>query len=122
MHTTLFRTFLPHIPKIGSSAWRRKVLEMIPIQSIKTATAMVDVMHSAGQKIIRETNEALEKGDDAVHELVSEGKDIMSVLCTSSLIHKVQLSFIWICVLVKANMQAEDNDKLSDSVVSGQVK
>ena len=83
---------------------------------------MVDVMHSEGQKIIREKKEALEKGDDAVHELVSEGKDIMSVLCTSSLIHKVQLSFIWICVLVKANMQAEDNDKLSDSVVSGQVK
>ena len=77
----LFFTILPFVANIGSRAWRRKMAERLPIPVLRELIECVDILQRESEKIVQEKKEALEKGDEGVQRLVSNGKDIMSVLC-----------------------------------------
>ena len=82
MFRTLFhRQFLPYLNNIGPPELRRKMLEMIPSKDIKDIIHVVDTLDSGSRKIVSEKRAALEKGDQGVKQLVSQGKDILSALC-----------------------------------------
>ena len=66
--------------KIGSPAFRRKVLELIPSQTIREYIGTVDRLDKYSKFIYEESKKALEKGDEEWLEKVGQGKDILSVL------------------------------------------
>ena len=71
------------IVKIGTPAFRRKLVEWAPFSSIQDAKKIVDVMDSTSRSIYEHKKEALAKGDQAVTEQIGDGIDIMSILSVS---------------------------------------
>lgn len=116
------RLFLPYVVNIGTPALRRKILDFLPLPAGKALARVSDTLHREAKKIVQGKKDALVKGDEAAQQLVSNGngKDIMSVLCELCLMDSPKLDIDNI-LSVKANMQANDADKLPDSVVYGQV-
>ncbi|KAH9930173.1 cytochrome P450 [Amylocystis lapponica] len=98
----LYRTFIPYIGRLGSPAFRRWLVEMIPHKQIQKMTAIVDVMADRASDILAEKKNALRAGDEAVMRQVGEGKDIMSIL-------------------MKANMEASEDDRLPEPELLAQM-
>ena len=75
-------TLANHIPK-----WlMRRVLKLaVPFPHVLRLLAISETMQKRSTEIIQQKKTALQKGDKALMHQVGEGKDIMSVLCTSSL-------------------------------------
>lgn len=48
---------------------------------------IVKVMDINASQVIQTKRDAIRKGEDAVREQIAEGKDIMSILCTSACSH-----------------------------------
>ena len=76
----IYRQFLPYVYNIGSPKLRRRLFEMLPLRLFKDMTRTVDTLDLESRKIYEEKKSALEKGDEAISQLVSHGKDILSVL------------------------------------------
>ncbi|KAH8119663.1 cytochrome P450 [Phellopilus nigrolimitatus] len=98
----LHRQFLPYFANIGPAFLRRKVLEWMPFEKLQTMRQVVDVMEETSEEIYRKKKLALEKGDEAVLNQVGRGKDIMSIL-------------------LKANLEANEEDRLPESELIGQM-
>ncbi|KAH8114788.1 cytochrome P450 [Phellopilus nigrolimitatus] len=78
----LHRQFLPYAVKIGSPAFRRKVMELAPFDIIKTITSISDTMYNCARGILRQKMLVLEdEAETIVNDQVGKGKDILSVLC-----------------------------------------
>ncbi|KAI0782963.1 cytochrome P450 [Abortiporus biennis] len=98
-----YSELLSLLDNLGASAvFLRRLLEVIPVQSIQKTLQTVQVLHSGCEQIYFEKKTALAAGDDAVVHQVGEGKDIMSVL-------------------LKANIEAEEEDRLPENEVIGQM-
>ncbi|KAG5651513.1 hypothetical protein H0H81_008378 [Sphagnurus paluster] len=67
--------------KIGTPRFRRAVLDLIPLKSLRKLLGIIDVLENTAKEILDGKKEALEKGDEAVKEQVGQGKDIISILC-----------------------------------------
>lgn len=81
MHKTAVpRTLMPYVANIGSAAFRRRMLELIPNPSIKRMVEITDIFHARSMLIFNEKKEALARGDDALKHQIGEGRDIMSIL------------------------------------------
>ena len=78
------RQLLPYVVKIGSPAFRRFVLELLPFDAPKTLIKISDIMDTTSRQIFQNKKDALAKGDEAVKNQIGRGKDIMSVLSESS--------------------------------------
>ena len=76
----MVRLILPYVHNFGSPAFRRRVLDKLPMPKSKGLAKVVDGLQSGAELIVKEKRDALAKGDEAVQQLVSNGKDIMSVL------------------------------------------
>lgn len=100
--TIFYRQFLPWVANIGSPAFRRKVLEFLPSRIAKEACELVDSLTSHSTAIFEHQKSSLDKDDDEVQRQVGAGKDIMSVL-------------------LKANMAANENDRLPEEELIGQI-
>lgn len=103
--STMFalRQILPIILKVGSPKFWRKVVEWLPIARIQYARSIIDVMHDTSLEIYSRKLDGLKKGDKAVMEQMGNGKDIMSIL-------------------LKANAEAAEEDRLPDDEILGQIK
>ncbi|KAL5482415.1 hypothetical protein ACEPAI_9009 [Sanghuangporus weigelae] len=75
-----FRQFLPQLVKLGSPSFRRRLLEMIPSETVRDLLSVTDTMQKYTKQILRDKKEALKNGDEATRKQVGGGKDILSVL------------------------------------------
>ncbi|KAI5121967.1 hypothetical protein M0805_002037 [Coniferiporia weirii] len=93
---------LPPLVKIGSPAFRRRILEWIPSRRVQTMRKIVDTMEETSEDIYNKKKIALERGDKAAVDQVGMGNDIMSIL-------------------LKANMEANEEDRLPESELLAQM-
>ncbi|KAI0826700.1 cytochrome P450 [Trametes gibbosa] len=96
------RLLLPTLVKLGPAAFRRKVVKMLPEGPSQTMRRISDALSTRSQELVDEKKRALEQGDEAVKQRVGEGRDIMSVL-------------------LRENMRASEEDRLTDEEVVAQV-
>ncbi|TDL20046.1 cytochrome P450, partial [Rickenella mellea] len=95
------RQFLPYIMSIPTRV-RRKLLEWAPFSSLQRMKSMVDIMDNTSLSIFNFKKEALERGEEVVVQQVGSGKDIMSVL-------------------LRANMTADENDRMPERELLAQM-
>ncbi|KAF8069171.1 cytochrome P450 [Lyophyllum atratum] len=93
---------LPKLFRIGSPRFRRFVIDLIPSKSIQRLRDIINLMDQTTIDIFHEKKKALEGGDEALSQKVEHAKDIMSIL-------------------MKANMEADEADRLPDDEVLGQM-
>ena len=77
---SIARRFTPYVASLGSPAFRRRVLELIPHKQVQKLKNIVDIMSNRASQIYDEKKRGLQAGDEAVLHQVGEGKDIMSIL------------------------------------------
>lgn len=70
----------PYMEALGSPAFRRRLVELIPSRRVQKAKEIVDTMHQRSTQIFYEKKQALQQGDEAVLRQVAAGKDIISTL------------------------------------------
>ena len=71
---------MPYVSLIGTPAFRRWLLEWIPMKRLHKLKSVVDTMHRRATEIYHEKKTLLDKGDEALLLQVGEGKDLMSIL------------------------------------------
>ncbi|KAA1468090.1 cytochrome P450 [Dentipellis sp. KUC8613] len=98
----VYRVFLPWIVNYVARPIRGFAARHVPWKAVRSLVGIVDVMHKTSQRIISEKRMALLKGDEAVLHQIGEGRDILSVL-------------------LKANMSASEEDRLSEEELLGQM-
>ncbi|KAL0958366.1 hypothetical protein HGRIS_000507 [Hohenbuehelia grisea] len=96
------RGFLPWFTAIGPASLRRRALDLIPWARLQKAKSLTDYMHEVSHGILDDAKRKLEAGDEAMLARVGQGKDIMSIL-------------------LRANMQASEENRLTDVELLGQV-
>ncbi|KLO13021.1 cytochrome P450 [Schizopora paradoxa] len=96
----LFRQFLTYLLKIGTPKFRRAVVEAIPWKPVQELIIVSDKLQSISKQIYDTKVAAMEKGDEE-HQ-IGRGKDIMSVL-------------------LKANRDASEEDRLPEEEIFGQM-
>ncbi|OSD02143.1 cytochrome P450 [Trametes coccinea BRFM310] len=96
------RQFLPIAIKLGPGSFRRKLVERLPHAITQRMIQICDTLEAQSVKLVNEKKAALAQGDEALKQQVGEGKDIMSVL-------------------LRANMNAADEDRLTDEELIAQV-
>ncbi|KAF8896616.1 cytochrome P450 [Infundibulicybe gibba] len=105
---TSFRMFLPrsyilpHVAQLGPPWFRRFLVNILPWKNLHHIRDIIDTIHQTSVTIFEEKKQALKAGDEAVSRQIGQGKDIMSIL-------------------MRANMEASDEDRLLDSEVLGQM-
>jgi cytochrome P450 len=101
---TFVRAFLlPILVKIGPPRFRRFVCDyMLPWKNARRLRDIINTMHKTTTQIYNEKKKALLAGDEAFSRQFARGKDIISIL-------------------MKANLHAAEEDRLSDEVVIGQM-
>lgn len=67
--------------KVGSPAFRRFVLKLLPFPDLQKLREIVDLMDKTSVDIFQSKKAAIEKGEEAVLAQIGRGKDIMSILC-----------------------------------------
>ncbi|KLO16320.1 cytochrome P450 [Schizopora paradoxa] len=102
--STMFavRNFLPLAKLIGTPKIWRKIVEWTPVQRVQQARSIIDLMHETSLEIYSMKLKALEQGDEAVVEQIGNGNDIMSIL-------------------LRANAEASEEDRLPDHEILGQI-
>ncbi|PPR03891.1 hypothetical protein CVT24_008122 [Panaeolus cyanescens] len=94
--------FLKPSLKIGTPAFRRRMIDYLPIDGLKKMRDVVDTLHETSLEIYREKKEALLDGNAEVTMSVSKGKDVLSIL-------------------IKQNLDAPEEDKLTEEEIYGQI-
>ncbi|KAJ7475705.1 cytochrome P450 [Mycena latifolia] len=93
---------LPWASKIGSPAFRRLIVDIVPWKDLHAARDLLDAMYATAVRIYHIKKEALEKGDQAVSAQIAHGKDIISIL-------------------MRDNNNASSTDRLSEDEILGQL-
>ncbi|KAF6754459.1 cytochrome P450 [Ephemerocybe angulata] len=94
---------LPLIHKLNlPPRFLRWLVDIVPWKDLHDARDIVDVMWDTATKIVESKKQAIREGDDSIARQVGKGKDIISIL-------------------IKANMQVDEAERLSDEEVLGQV-
>ncbi|KAF9529570.1 cytochrome P450 [Crepidotus variabilis] len=93
---------VPLVVKIGTPSFRRRVMDLIPWKVLHDIRDVVDILDETSLAIYNSAKAALAQGDDALSNRIARGKDIMSVL-------------------LKANREASDKDKISEVELMGQI-
>ena len=112
--------FLAHAVKIGSPNFRRFMVNLLPWKDLHDLRDIVDTMYKTSVEIFESKKKAMMDGDDAVATQIGHGKDILSTLSTRTL-PAFTSSFLPIFIVVRANMNASNEDKLDESELIGQV-
>ncbi|KAI8974228.1 cytochrome P450 [Trametes punicea] len=93
---------LPWLLRIGSPAFRRKIVEILPQTTAQRLRQLSDTLHAQSVQLVNQKKTALNQGDEGLMLQVGEGKDLMSVL-------------------LRANMTAAEEDRLRDEELIAQV-
>ncbi|KAK7466270.1 hypothetical protein VKT23_004998 [Stygiomarasmius scandens] len=100
---TISRNYiLPITAKFGSRKLWRWVLDTIPWEDGRRMKNISDYLWEFSRELYRGKTRALAAGDEAVTRQVGKGKDIMSIL-------------------IKLNLEAKEEDRLSEDEVLGQM-
>lgn len=104
MFTMVFfhKYFLTTFVKLGPPRFRRFLVDLLPFKNARRLRDIVDIIHNTSIEILEAKRHALKAGDEAVANQVGRGKDIISIL-------------------MKANMEASEEDKLPESEVLAQM-
>ncbi|KAG5639457.1 hypothetical protein H0H81_001579 [Sphagnurus paluster] len=94
---------LSTIHKIGTPKFRRALMNFLPHKNLHKLKDIVDAMDNNSNMILDEKKRALEKGDEVLQDKIGQGKDIISIL-------------------MKANLEASERDRLDKEEVVGQVR
>ncbi|KAI0754112.1 cytochrome P450 [Daedaleopsis nitida] len=97
-----FRRLAPYLPDRSSVRLRRAFLSMVPHAGIQKLMALVDTLQRRSGEIYEAKKRALESGDEEVARQIGEGKDLMSIL-------------------MRANLEADEGDKLPEEEVIAQM-
>lgn len=76
---SLIRQFAPFISRIGSPAFRRKLVDITPNATVQKIKMMSDVMYDTAKDILRDKKDTFSRSKDA-HEQTHDPKDIISIL------------------------------------------
>lgn len=76
----VMRPILPTIVRIGTPAFRRKVVEWLPLKIVQEAIEVIDIMHEESISIYNSKKTALAEEEEAVVQQSGKGKDILSIL------------------------------------------
>ena len=107
---------------IGTPAFQRMVLKIVPSRSIHRLQEVTDVLYARSVLIFNEKKAALEKGDEGLKAQIGEGHDIMSVLCEYTSYAVSGLRYLMgIYTTVRENVLASEEDKLPDDELIAQV-
>ncbi|EIM84951.1 cytochrome P450 [Stereum hirsutum FP-91666 SS1] len=98
----LLRQLVPWFHDVGPPSVRRWIAKNIPIKRLNRAVRLTDVMDEMSREILDSKKAALKEGDDAIMHQVGEGKDILSIL-------------------MKANMEVAEEDRLPESEIIAQM-
>ncbi|KAI0373128.1 cytochrome P450 [Pilatotrama ljubarskyi] len=98
----IMRRLLPYAERMGPAWFRRRAVKWIPNRAAQQMREISEALYTTSLTIVNEKKAALERGDEALKHQVGEGKDIMSVL-------------------LRANMNASEEDRLKDEEVIAQV-
>ncbi|OCH84539.1 cytochrome P450 monooxygenase [Obba rivulosa] len=99
----IYRRTVPYLFDYGTPALRRMVLEHFPDRRVQALVKAVDIIDATCKEILRDRKTALELGNEAITHQIAEGKDILSVL-------------------IQANMNAMEDDRLPDHEVVAQMR
>ncbi|KAF7365708.1 Docosahexaenoic acid omega-hydroxylase CYP4F3 [Mycena venus] len=95
-----FRFIFPWASRIGTPRFQRAVVDWVPWKAVHDFRDILDIMDHTTRQIFIEKKRALESGGEEFQQ--DAGKDIMSIL-------------------MKENARAEDEDRLPDAEVIGQM-
>ncbi|TFK40021.1 cytochrome P450 [Crucibulum laeve] len=93
---------LPIASKIGTPRFQRWVVDMIPWKAVHDLRDILDVMDSTSSEILTTKQKALEEGGEALSQQVAGGKDLMSIL-------------------LRANIEASEEERLAEKEILGQI-
>ncbi|KAJ3515822.1 hypothetical protein NLJ89_g1511 [Agrocybe chaxingu] len=93
---------VPTMTRIGSPRFRRFLVNCMPFKIVRTLRDILDTIHSTAFEILESKKKALREGDEALAEHIGHGKDIISIL-------------------MKANMEASGDERLTDAELLGQI-
>ena len=114
--------YLPVLVKFGPPRFRRFIVDHLPFKNVKRLRDAVDIVHETSIEILKSTERALQEGDEAVLQQIGRGRDIISILSVyDSNVLLLVIDFV-LTPSVKANTEASDGDKLTQSEILGQVK
>ncbi|KAF9043393.1 cytochrome P450 [Panaeolus papilionaceus] len=100
---SIFRVyFLKYALKLGSPSFQRTLVDILPVPAFKEMRDIIDTLHHTSLEIYKRKKQALLDGNLDVVEQVSNGNDILSIL-------------------MKHNMEALEEDKLSDEEIYAQI-
>ncbi|KAJ3541617.1 hypothetical protein NMY22_g3821 [Coprinellus aureogranulatus] len=91
----------PYIHRFGSPQFQRALASILPWKTLHQLRDIVDVMHTTSVDIFKDAKRAIRDGKDT-SERPGGGKDIMSIL-------------------IKANMNASEEDRLPDDELIAQI-
>ncbi|KAG6893218.1 hypothetical protein C0992_010845 [Termitomyces sp. T32_za158] len=92
---------LPALVKIGSPKFRRWVVDHFPSKRVRAIRDIIDIWDRTTTEIFEAKKKALKEGDEALAHQIGQAKDLMSIL-------------------MKANIEASEEDRLPDKEVLGQ--
>ena len=114
--------FLPLISSITTPSFRRRVVEKLPFKSAQHVREIIDDLYATSQLVFNAKKSALTGGDEKMKHDVSEGRDIMSVLCEYGRPQWYMSRFLNTrFATVKANMAACEGDRLPDDELIAQM-
>ncbi|KAG6808349.1 hypothetical protein H0H92_004409 [Tricholoma furcatifolium] len=92
---------LPTLVKLGSPRFRRRVLDLLPFKALHKIRDIVDIMDRTTVGIFEEKKKAFREGEATLAKQIGQAKDLISIL-------------------MKANMEASEEDRLPDKEVLAQ--
>ena len=87
---------------------------------IKDSKAFIDIFHNTSVEIFEAKKHAFQQGNEELTARIGQGKDIISILSTSISLPSSQI--LTIISLVRENMKASEEEKLSEAEVVAQIK
>jgi hypothetical protein len=96
------------------------MVNLLPWKNLHDLRDIVDTMYKTSVEIFESKKRAMMDGGDAVATQIGQGKDILSTLSTRTL-HAFTLSFLPTFIVVRANVDASNEDKLDESELIGQL-
>ncbi len=113
---------MPYLRYLGPAWFRRMLLDMVPSKKIQKIKINSDIVHTKSKEIFLAKKSAIERGDQELLHTVGEGKDIMSVLrAFVRLASSGDELTLFMNSAVKANLLADQEDKLPDDELLAQM-
>jgi hypothetical protein len=95
-------------------------MDFLPWKSLHDIRDIVDIIDNTSVEIFEAKKKELEEGDEAVTQQIGQGKDIMSILSAYWLAF-FDCGSLNSCI-VKANMSASEEDRMSNEELLGQMR